>query len=121
MSGGGGTLTKAASVILNAAGAGQVTLGPEVDQNGQGSPGPRTWHIDTIIVQTNRPGKAPVPRTQIFKDTAVPENSQGLSYDGSFGQATGDLTLTGHETVIIQWSGGQAGDRATATLTGRTE
>lgn len=108
-------LTKSASVVLGATGAGFVTLGP-----GLGA-GPRTWHIDTIIVQTNRPGLAPVPRVQVYKDQAIPQTSQGLSYDGSFSQASGQLDLTGHETIIIAWSGGQSGDVATATVTGTTE
>lgn len=107
-------LTKSASTVLNAAGAGSVQLGPGT------SPGARTWNIDTIIVQTNRPGLAPVPRVQVYKDVAAAANSQGLSYDGSFSQASGQLTLTGQETIIIAWSGGQLGDAATATVTGTT-
>ena len=91
---------------------GTVTLGP--DQ----AAGPATWLIDGVILQTSRPGLAPVPRAQVFRGEATPANSQGLSYDGSFTQGPCRISLTRGELLIVVWTGGTAGDVATATLTG---
>jgi hypothetical protein len=108
-------LNEAASVTLDASGNGKVTLGPD------GSRGPATWNIDGVILQTNRPGVAPIPRAQVFIDDAVPANSQGLTYDGSFAQGRVDLTIERGRVLICQWSGGQSGDRASMTVTGTKE
>ena len=100
------------SVTLNASGAGTVTLGPDAGR------GPAHWRVDGVIIQTTRPGTAPVPRAQVFLNDTTPDNSQGLSYDGSFAQGSCDLTLARGETLVCQWTGGQSGDVATMTLTG---
>jgi hypothetical protein len=100
------------SVTLGASGSGSVTLGPDAGR------GPATWHVDGVIIQTTRPGVAPIPRAQVYLGNAVAGNSQGLSYDGSFAQGSCDLTLARGETLTCQWTGGQAGDVATMTLTG---
>lgn len=107
-------LLAAESVTLDAAGGGQVTLGP----GDAGSRGPAYWQVTGIVVQTNRPGVAPIPRFQVYRDEAVPENSLGLYYDGSFGQGAGEEMLPRGSRLIGVWSGGQAGDRATMTVTG---
>lgn len=98
------------TVALTAAGTGQVELGP--DQ------GPPNWHVTQIITQTNRPATAPIPRVQLYLDTVAPENSLGLSYDGSFGTASGDQVLVRGQHIIAVWTGGQAGDRASLTING---
>lgn len=104
-------LGKGASVTLNAAGAGTVQIGPDS--------GPSTWNITGVIVQTNRPGQAPVPRVQVFNSNATPGNSQGVSYDGSFAQGDCDITLTRGQYLIAEWTGGKSGDVATITVTGK--
>jgi hypothetical protein len=103
-------LTAGGSVTLDSTGVGTVTLGPDS--------GPANWRVTGLIVQTNRPGQAPVPRVQIYLDQVDPSNSQGLNYDGSFAQATGEVALSRGSHLIAVWSGGQAGDRATITATG---
>lgn len=103
-------LVAGGAVILNAAGTGQVSIGP--DQ------GPPNWHVTSIITQTDRPAQAPIPRIQLYLDSVAPENSLGLSYDGSFGQAMGDQDLVRGQHIIAVWTGGQAGDRATITVNG---
>ena len=105
-------LTIGASVTLDASGAGMVALGPDAAR------GPAYWRVDGVILQTNRPGQAPVPRAVVTLDDTAAESAQGLSYDGSFAQGACDITLGRGQQLICQWSGGQAGDRATMTLTG---
>jgi hypothetical protein len=105
-------LTIGKSVTLNASGTGTVQLGPD------GGRGPATWRVDGVILQTTRPGQAPIPRAQVYLGDAVPDNAQGLSYDGSFAQGRCDLELARGQTLTCVWTGGQAGDVATMTLTG---
>lgn len=105
---GAGTTTR-----LDATGAGRIELGPN------NSRGPANWRVTGVIVQTNRPGQAPVPRAVVYlDDESSPANVQGLSYDGSFAQGRCDITLTRGQKLICLWSGGQSGDTASLTLTG---
>lgn len=106
------TLHSGGSVTLDGTGAGSVALGPS------SSAGPATWHITGVIVQTDRPALAPIPRVQFYRDEISAENLLGLSYDGSFGQGVADETLTRGQLLICRWTGGQSGDRATLVLTG---
>ena len=59
-------------------GYGTVSLGPSDAR------GPAYWEVTSIIVQSSRPGVAPIPKFQIYLDRIAPEASQGLTYDGSF-------------------------------------
>lgn len=104
------SLTAGLSVTLGSTGGGQILLGPDA--------GPANWRVTGLTVQTNRPGQAPVPRVQIYLDQVDPSQSQGLNYDGSFAQATGEVTLSRGSHLIAVWTGGQAGDIATFTVTG---
>lgn len=106
------TLNASGSVVLDSAGAGMVALGPS------SSAGPANWNVDGVILQTDRPGVAPIPRAQVFLDQTNPSGSQGLTYDGSFNQGTVDLTLGRGSQLIAVWSGGLAGDTASMTVTG---
>lgn len=100
------------SVTLNASGAGTVSLGPS------SAMGPAIWHVDGVILQTSRPGQAPIPRAVVYLNDSTANNSQGLSYDGSFAQGSCDIQLTRGQQLVCAWTGGQAGDIATLTLTG---
>jgi hypothetical protein len=106
------SLTIGAQVTLDGTGAGTVSLGPNASR------GPANWHVDGVILQTSRPGKAPIPRAQVYLDDAVAQNSQGLTYDGSYAQGRCDITLARGQQLVCIWTGGQAGDIATITLTG---
>lgn len=106
------TLNLGASVTLNASGAGTISLGPD------SSRGPANWHVTGVIVQTSRPGQAPIPRVVVYLDTQDPSGTQGLSYDGSFAQGACDLNLSRGQSLICVWSGGQSGDTASFTVTG---
>lgn len=105
-------LNMAASVTLNASGAGTVSLGPDSGR------GPANWRVTGVIVQTDRPGQAPIPRVQVYLDQQDPSGSQGLSYDGSFAQGACDLTISRGQQLVCVWSGGQSGDTASFTVTG---
>lgn len=106
------SLTIGDQVTLDASGAGTIELGPDAAR------GPANWRVDGVILQTTRPGQAPVPRAVVYLDEAIPQNSQGLSYDGSFAQGRCDITLTRGQKLVCAWSGGQSGDVATMTITG---
>jgi hypothetical protein len=107
------SLNASASVTLDASGNGQCQLGP------QDSAGPSYWQVDTAIVQTTRPGVAPIPTIQLYVDTVTPANSQGLDYDGSFNTAVGtNVVVRRGSHLIAVWTGGAAGDVATLTVTG---
>jgi hypothetical protein len=105
-------LTIGGSVTLNASGTGTVSLGPDSAR------GPATWRVDGVILQTNRPGQAPIPRAVVYLDEEATERAQGLSYDGSFAQGRCNLTVTRGQKLVCTWTGGQAGDQAVMTLTG---
>lgn len=108
------TLNESRQVTLDSTGAGRVQLGP-----GDGA-GPRTWEVSGCIVQTNRPGVAPVPRVQVFLDEESARGSQGTAYDGSFNSAVTSsvLTVNAGSHLICVWAGGAAGDIASFTVTG---
>lgn len=103
-------LVTGGTAVLDATGSGRVQLGPDV--------GPPNWEVTSVIVQTNRPGAAPVPRVQLYLDSVDPTNSLGLRYDGSFGQASGSQELVRGQHIIAVWTGGQVGDLATLTING---
>lgn len=105
-------LNTAATVTLNAAGTGTAELGPA-------SQGPPYWALDTVLLTTNRPGQAPVPRASLYLDVVSPSNLQGITYDASFGQAVADgLKLGRGQKLIAVFSGGQSGDIASLTVIG---
>jgi hypothetical protein len=106
------TLNTGGSVRLDASGNGRLELGPDAGR------GPAVWRVDGVILQTDRPGRAPIPRAQVYLDDAQAANSQGLTYDGSFAQGRCDLTVTRGQKIVCVWSGGQSGDTAFMTLTG---
>ena len=100
------------SVVLDSSGEGTVKIGPDVQ-------GPARWRVTGVIVQTNRPGQAPIPRVQVFLDQSAPAGSLGLSYDGSFAQGRTDITIQRGQNLICAWTGGQSGDVASLTVTGQ--
>jgi len=105
-------LTQGRTATLNGAGEAQIELEP-----GTGGTAPN-WQVSSIITKTNRPGQAPIPRVEVFLNTITPENTLASYYDGSFGQATGDQTLSRGSKLIAVWTGGQAGDQATFVVNG---
>lgn len=90
---------------------GTVILGPGLN----GDRGPATWIVTGVITKTNRPGSAPIPRVEVFRENGI---SQGVSYDGSFTQGPCDITLIRSQFLRAVWTGGTVGDIATLTLSG---
>lgn len=107
-------LTRGARVILDAAGDGEIRIGPE-------RYGRQTWYITTVILKTSRPGKAPIPRAEVWQDTQDENGQKGLTYDGSFASGSCDITLTRGQEIICRWTGGQSGDIAYLTVAGEQE
>lgn len=106
-------LRATATVTLNASGTGTVTLGPGVN-----GPSASSWHVTGLVAQTNRPGVAPIPKFQAYQNEANAAYSLGLTYDGSFSTATADENIPRGQKLVFVWTGGQAGDVATVTLSG---
>lgn len=103
-------LQEGTQVTLDAAGEGEVRIGP--------TGGPARWHVTGVILQTDRPGQAPIPRAQVWIDEQSARGTLGLSYDGSFAQGRCDLQVSRGQSLIVKWVGGQAGDIASVTVTG---
>ncbi len=105
-------LNVAATVVLDAQGGGTASIGPT------GVKGPANWQVTGVILKTDRPGEAPVPRAEVYIDRISPETLQGITYDGSFAPGRCNFAIARGQTVIVVWAAGQAGDRASVTLTG---
>lgn len=105
-------LNAAKTTTLDGSGGGRVTLGPD------GVKGPANWQVSGVILKTDRPGEAPVPRAEVYIDRVSPECLQGITYDGSFATGRCDFGIARGQTVIVVWAGGQAGDEASVTITG---
>jgi hypothetical protein len=101
------------NTVLDVTGSGTISVGPNV------SAGPANWHVTGVIVQTSRPGRAPIPAVQVYLDVIDPSKSQGMTYDGSFTPSRrADVKLIRGQQLIIVWTGGQVGDVASVTLSG---
>lgn len=100
-------------IDLDGSGNGTARLGPDAVR------GPANWHVDGVILTTSRPGEAPIPRAEVYIDRVAPETRQGITYDGSFANGTADFTVARGQTIIVVWTGGQSGDTASVTVTGR--
>jgi len=110
--GGSVTLATVSGVVT-----GRVTLGPDSQRDPK-----KTWRVDTVILKTSRPGTAPIPRAELYlDDPSNPGQLQFITYDGSFSNAGGSCVLVGRQNLIAVWTGGQAGDVASLTLTGTKE
>jgi hypothetical protein len=103
-------LDESASTTLDAAGNGQVTLGPYRHTE--------LWDVRHVAVEVQ-----PVPPATL--PTLVPEarvfarGSQiGGTYTGSLDDTECSVTLMAGHQVIVQWSGGDPGALARADITG---
>lgn len=109
------TLQASASVTLDANGNGTCYVGP-----GQsGNTGAGHWSVTGVILQTTRPNLSPIPSCQLYLDQVTPAQSQGLTANGSYATARGEnLVVQRGQSLYAVWTGGQAGDVATLTVTG---
>jgi hypothetical protein len=92
-----------------------VTVGP----GRNGDRGPATWNVTGVIVKSSRPGRAPIPRVEVFQDDGLnPLASQGVTYDGSFSQGGCNINLVRGQALIATWTGGQVGDTVYLVVSG---
>lgn len=103
-------LNTSAWVTLDANGDGRLELGPDS--------GPPYWNVTKVNVYTDRPGLAPVPSCAVYLDTEDDNGRQDATYDGSKDAMECDIDVQRGQHLIAVWSGGQAGDRATMSVTG---
>ncbi|OFV82830.1 MAG: hypothetical protein A2Y78_10160 [Acidobacteria bacterium RBG_13_68_16] len=103
-------LGESASTTLDAAGDGQVILGPYRHTE--------RWHVDHVAVAVDPvpPATIPmlVPEARVFA-----RGSQiGGTYTGSLDDTECSVDLMAGHQVIVQWTGGDPGALARADITG---
>jgi hypothetical protein len=103
-------LDEQATVTLNASGYGTVTFQPESF---------RTWTVTAINVDTNQGiTQTPIPRCKVYlgglggRVIAQTWNGNGDTASG------GDEQVQPSQQLVVEWTGGVAGSRATAYLSG---
>lgn len=102
-------LTASASVTLNGAGGGQVSMGPT--QYGE------VWTIvgSAVTVSTN----VNEPQARIYLNTVSPAAMVLGTYSGSFDTSSGDtIVLQAGQTIICVWTDGDALATATYAVNG---
>lgn len=103
-------LDEQASVTLNASGYGTVTFQCESF---------RTWTVTTVNVETNQgTTTTPIPRCKVYlgglggRVVAQTWNGNGDTASGS------DVIVQPSQQLVVEWTGGVVGSRATAYLDG---
>lgn len=111
---GGGSLTRDSSVALNAAGVGEVELGPV--------PPNQIWLISRMTVFVTGT-TVPMPSCSVYDGPASPGNLVDATWTGA--QDVSDFgtpyVLEANESLLFRWEGGTPGAIATARLVGRTQ
>jgi hypothetical protein len=102
-------LFKPGTVTLNAAGDGQVEIGPV--------PVSQIWQIELYAVFCTGANN-PMPTCTIYRNGVTPQNRVEGTYVGAEDSSPVSLTLRGGETLIAVWRGGVAGSQATFTVQG---
>lgn len=113
MSTGPQPLHQGATTVLDGAGAGMVTLGPDY--------GPSTWHVAQVTVRTSQPGVGLIPRCTIYAGTRDAHGLVDATYDGSQDSTDCALQISQGTHLIAEWVGGNPGDIATLTVIGTKE
>jgi hypothetical protein len=104
-------LNRGGTATVTAAGTARVQLGPDT--------GPPQWLVTGMVVKTSRPGTPPIPQCSVYLDTEDQHGLQDVTYDGSFDSSDGlSITVPRGSHLIAVWSGAQAGDVATLSVTG---
>ena len=105
----GGKLKRTETVALNAAGDGEVILGPV--------PASRRWVLARLAVFCT--DDDPMPVASVYDGTASPGNLIDATYTGAQDVSDmGGLPLDQSEFLTVRWTGGQALAVATVRLTG---
>lgn len=99
--------------VIGADGRARVELGPDV--------GPPYWTVTKVVVGTSRPGQAPVPSLDLYLDSEDANGWQDTTYDGSRDASEVSIEVKRGQHLIALWSGGQPGDVATLSVSGRKD
>lgn len=108
---GRGQLTRDASVVLDANGNGQASLGPV--------PAGQVWSVTRITVSCDGTNN-PMPRCQVYDGPATPGNLIDATYTGGLDSSDypNALTLQIADELLFVWTGGVPASVATARLVG---
>lgn len=99
-------------VTLNASGYGYVKWGPQ--KAGE------SWSLDSINVSTTQasPNSANVPTVRVYKNAISASHQVGGTFSGIQDTAGGNLTVYQGEKLIIEWTGADANQTGTVTISG---
>ncbi|HEX5566666.1 MAG TPA: hypothetical protein VFY14_07005 [Streptomyces sp.] len=98
------------SVVLDAAGYGTVTLAPESF---------RTWQVTLINVRTDQGVlQTPIPQCTVYLGSVGPGQIVSQTYMGNRSTGSGGLHVQPSQPLIVEWTGGVPGSRATVSLYG---
>jgi hypothetical protein len=99
-----------ATVTLNGAGAGTVTLSPESF---------RTWNVTRIAVRTSQgPRQTPIPQCTVYLGSQNDGNIIDQTWSGSRDTSDCDFLVQPSQPLIIAWANGISGTTATASIYG---
>lgn len=106
--------TTSATCVLDAAGAGQVRIGPMHSAE--------TWAVRRVAVRVAPvpPATAPVlePEARVYRGAAVDEMMVDGTYTGSTNSTGVDLQMMPGDVITVAWVYGDPGATATATVSG---
>jgi len=105
-------LSTSGRVTLNAAGHGQIVLGP-------GMPG-EFWEISLVVVTTTQASSdsVNVPTVTLYRNYVGPGQQIGGTFSGVMDTGSGSITLAGGEKIVAVWDGADANQTGTITITG---
>jgi hypothetical protein len=108
-------MTERAVITLNGSGAGTARLGPLTAME--------TWYPVNASVKANTNPTNEAQCVIYVGQTATQENFRDNTFSGSSGDASGKVAgkLSKGSYVFAVWSGGDAGQQATLTVTGEKE
>lgn len=97
-------------VLLDGAGNGVVRLQPK---------GWQTWVVTIINVRTDQAIDAsPVPQATVYLGDRTPGNIVSQTWMGNRAPATGRLLVQPSQPLIVEWTNGVPGSRATVSIYG---
>ena len=99
-----------ASVILDVSGNGLVKFGPQTART--------RWHVTSVAVQI--PGVLTnTPEAKVYRGEPQPSNFVTGTHTGNNDSDNAvDILLFAGQYVTVQWTGGDSGVQATATIRG---
>lgn len=103
-------LDEHASVVLDAAGGGAVTLAPATPR--------QRWHVTNVAVSGSDTSGADDPQCRVYYGVAAPQNLLAATYSGNGDNAEVGVTLYPGSVLTVVWAGGVPGAVQTASLVG---